>query len=137
MKEYPREQLRNVAIIAHHGAGKTSLAEAVLYLSGTTQKLGRVDDGSSILDYELEEQSRRMSINSHVAFYEWNDHLVNLVDTPGFANFLFETEGALRVVDGAVVIISAITGVKAQTQKFWQMAEDSGIPRVLFMNKLY
>lgn len=136
MKEYPRENVRNIAIIAHHGAGKTSLSEAMLYVSGVTQKLGSVDDGSSVLDYELEEQNRRMSINSHVAFYEWGDHVVNLVDTPGFANFLFETESALRVVDGAVVIVSAITGVKAQTQKFWQMAADLGIPRVLFMNKL-
>ena len=136
MKEYPRRNVRNVAIIAHHGAGKTSLAEAMLFLSGATQKLGKVDDGSSILDYELEEQNRRMSINSHVAFYEWNDHFVNLVDTPGFANFLFETESTLRVVDGAIVIVSAITGVKAQTQKFWQIAADLGIPRVLFMNKL-
>jgi elongation factor G len=136
VKDHLRENLRNLAIIAHHGAGKTSLAEAMLYISGVTQKLGSVDDGSSVLDYELEEQNRRMSINSHVAFYEWGDHLVNLVDTPGFANFLFETESALRVVDGAVVIVSAITGVKAQTQRFWQMAADLGIPRVLFMNKL-
>jgi elongation factor G len=136
VKEHLRENVRNIAIIAHHGAGKTSLSEAMLYISGATQKLGSVDDGSSVLDYELEEQNRRMSINSHVAFYEWGDHLVNLVDTPGFANFLFETESALRVVDGAVVIVSAITGVKAQTQRFWQMAADLGIPRVLFMNKL-
>src|SRR3990172_5434561 len=136
MKEYPRRDVRNVAIIAHHGAGKTSLAEGMLFLSGATQKLGKVDDGSSILDYELEEQNRRMSINSHVAFYEWNDHFVNLVDTPGFANFLFEAESALRVVDGTIEIVSAITGVKAQTQKFWQVAADLGIPRVLFMNKL-
>jgi len=136
VKEHPRENVRNIAIIAHHGAGKTSLSEAMLYISGATPKLGSVDDGSSVLDYELEEQNRRMSINSHVAFYEWGDHLVNLVDTPGFANFLFETESALRVVDGAVVIVSAITGVKVQTQRFWQMAADLGIPRVLFMNKL-
>ncbi|MCI0453878.1 MAG: elongation factor G [Candidatus Dadabacteria bacterium] len=136
MKDYPRKNVRNLAIIAHHGAGKTSLAEGMLFLSGATQKLGKVDDGSSILDYELEEQSRKMSINSHVAFYEWNDHLVNLVDTPGFANFLFETESALRVIDGAIIIVSGITGVKAQTQKFWQVAADLGIPRLLFMNKL-
>lgn len=136
MKDHLRENVRNMAIIAHHGAGKTSLSEAMLYISGATQKLGSVDDGSSVLDYELEEQNRRMSINSHVAFYEWGEHLVNLVDTPGFANFLFETESALRVVDGAVVIVSAITGVKAQTQRFWQMSADLGIPRVLFMNKL-
>ncbi|HEX3036161.1 MAG TPA: elongation factor G [Thermodesulfobacteriota bacterium] len=136
MKEYPRENVRNVGIVAHRGAGKTSLAEAMLYLSGATDKLGKVDDGSSILDYEAEEQKRKMSINTHVAFYEWNDHLVNLVDTPGFANFLYETESALRVVDGAIVIVSGITGVKAQTEKYWQMAADLGIPRLIFMNKL-
>lgn len=136
MKEYTRENVRNIAIIAHHGAGKTSLSEAMLYLSGATEKLGRVDDGSSTLDYEPEEKKRRMSINSHIAFCEWNEHLINLVDTPGFANFLFETENALRVVDGSIVMVSAITGVKGQTEKFWQMAADLGIPRLLFMNKL-
>ncbi len=135
MKEYLREDLRNVAVIAHHGAGKTSLSEAMLYLSSATEKLGKVDDGSSVLDYEGEEKRRRMSINSHIAFYEWGDRFVNLVDTPGFANFLFETESALKVVDGAIVIVSAITGVKGQTEKFWQMTADLGIPRLLFMNK--
>lgn len=136
MKEYLREDVRNVAVIAHHGAGKTSLSEAMLYLSNATEKLGRVDDGSSVLDYEAEEKKRKMSINSHIAFYEWNGRLVNLVDTPGFTNFLFETESALKVVDGAIVIVSAITGVKGQTEKFWQMTADLGIPRLLFMNKL-
>ena len=136
MKEYPRENIRNFAIISHHGAGKTSLAEAMLFLSGTTDKLGKVDDGSSSLDYELEEKNRKMSINSHIAFYEWNGDLVNLVDTPGFTNFLFETQISLRVVDSAIVILSAISGVKAQTEKYWQMAADLGIPRLLFMNKL-
>jgi elongation factor G len=136
MKEYDREHVRNVAIIAHHGAGKTSLCEAMLYLGGATEKLGKVDDGSSVLDYETEEKKRKMSINCHVAFTEWNDYLFNLVDTPGFANFLFETESGLRVVDGVIVIVSAITGVKGQTEKFWQMAADLGIPRLLFVNKL-
>lgn len=136
MKEYPRKDVRNVAIIAHRGAGKTSLAEGMLYLSGVADKLGKVDDGSSALDYEPEEQKRKMSINSHVAYCEWNDHLINLIDTPGFANFLFETESALRIADGVVVIMSAITGVKAQTEKFWRMSADLGIPRLLFMNKL-
>lgn len=136
MKEFRRENVRNLAVIAHHGAGKTSLSEAMLYLSNATDKLGKVDDGSSVLDYEAEEKKRKMSINLHICFYEWNEHLINLVDTPGFANFLFETESALKVVDGAVVIVSAVTGVKGQTEKFWQMAADLGIPRLLFMNKL-
>ncbi|MGQ0794116.1 MAG: elongation factor G [Deltaproteobacteria bacterium] len=136
MKQYAREKVRNVALIAHHGAGKTSLAEGILYLAGATQKLGRVDDGSSHLDYDPEEQARKMSINSHLSFLEYGEYLINLVDTPGFVNFLFETESAMKIVDGVVVMVSAISGVKTQTEKFWQMAADMGIPRVLFMNKL-
>ncbi len=136
MKEYSREKIRNIALISPHGSGKTSLAEAILYLGGATEKLGRVDDGSSILDYEAEEQSRGMSINSSVAFFDWNDHLVNVVDTPGFTNFLFETESALRVTNGALFVMSGIAGVKAQNLKFWRMAVDAGVPRIVFINKL-
>lgn len=136
MNEYDRDRVRNVAVVAHHGAGKTSLVEGMLSLSGVIQKTSRTEGTSSLLDYDVEEQNRKMSINLHVAFCEWNGCLINLIDTPGFANFLFETENALRVVEGAIIIVSAITGVKAQTQKFWQIASDLGIPRILFMNKL-
>lgn len=136
MKEYRRERVRNVALIAHHGAGKTSLAEAMLYLGGATEKLGKTYDNTSILDFEHEEQNRKMSTNTHVGFCEWNEHLVNIVDTPGFSNFLYETESALRVVDSAVVIVSGITGVKTQTAKFWELASNLGLPRLLYINKL-
>jgi len=136
MNEYARENLRNFAVIAHHGAGKTSLSEGMLYLAGATDKLGAAGGSSSLLDYEQEEQKRGMSINTHVGFCEWNKHLINVIDTPGFPNFLYETDSALRVVDAAIVIVSAISGVKAQTEKFWQMATELGLPRLLYMNKL-
>jgi elongation factor G len=135
MKEYGRESIRNIALVAPHGAGKTSLAEAFLYLHGATDKLGKVDDGSSVLDYESEEKNRRMSINSHVAFFETKNHLINIVDTPGFLNFLFETANALKVVDGAVVVVGAIGGdVAVQVRKYWDMTGD--IPKIIFVNKL-
>jgi len=135
MKEYGRESVRNVALVAPHGAGKTSLAEALLYLHGATDKLGKVDDGSSVLDYESEEKHRRMSINSHVAFFETKTHLVNLIDTPGFLNFLFETDSAVKVVDGAVIVVGAVGGdVSVQVRKYWDMT--GGLPRIIFINKL-
>ena len=110
MPEYGRESIRNVALVAPHGTGKTSLAEGVLFLHGATEKLGKVDDGSSVLDYENEEKNRNMSINSHVAYFETKDNLVNLIDTPGFLNFLYETESALKIVDGAIIVVAAIAG---------------------------
>ncbi|MFQ5786887.1 MAG: GTP-binding protein, partial [Thermodesulfobacteriota bacterium] len=136
MNDIPRESIRNISIIGDHGDGKTSLIEGMLFIGGSTDKLGNVDDGSSNLDYESEEKNRKMSINSHIAYYEWNNHLINIVDTPGFTNFLFEAESSIKVVDSVVVVISAVSGLRTQLRRFWQMATDSGLPRVLFMNKL-
>lgn len=136
MTDLPRASIRNLAIIGNHGEGKTSVAEAMLFLGGATDKLGSVDNGSSTLEYELEEKNRGMSINSHIAFYEWNNHLVNIIDTPGFMNFLYETESSLKVVDSAMVMLNAVPGVKTQIRKFWQMASQQGIPKLLFINKL-
>ncbi|MGB7292353.1 MAG: elongation factor G [Thermodesulfobacteriota bacterium] len=136
MTDLPRESIRNLAIIGNHGEGKTSVAEAMLFLGGATDKLGSVDNGSSTLEYELEEKNRRMSINSHIAFYEWNNHLVNIIDTPGFMNFLYETASSLKVVDSAIVMLNAVPGVRTQVGKFWQMASEQGIPKLLFINKL-
>ncbi|MGB3363518.1 MAG: elongation factor G [Thermodesulfobacteriota bacterium] len=135
MAEFSRDSIRNIALIAPHGAGKTSLAEAMLFMHGATDKLGKVDDGSSTLDYESEEKNRKMSINSHVAFFETKNHFINVVDTPGFLNFLYETDSAIKTSDGAVVLVEAVQGeAPVQIRKYWEMAGD--IPRLIFVNKL-
>jgi len=135
MAEFSRDSIRNIALIAPHGAGKTSLAEAMLFMHGATDKLGKVDDGSSTLDYESEEKNRNMSINSHVAFFKSKNNHINVVDTPGFLNFLYETESAIKTVDGAVLLVEALQGeAPLQISKYWNMAGD--IPRLIFVNKL-
>jgi len=135
MAEFSRDSIRNIALIAPHGAGKTSLAEAMLFMHGATDKLGKVDDGSSTLDYESEEKNRNMSINSHVAFFKTKNHFINVVDTPGFLNFLYEADSATKVADGAVILVEAIQGeAPVQVRKYWDMAGD--IPRLIFINKL-
>ena len=135
MAEFDRDSIRNIALIAPHGAGKTSLAEAMLFMHGATDTLGKVDDDSSTLDFESEEKNRKMSINSHIAFFETKNNLINVIDTPGFLNFLYETESAIKTVDGAVLLVEAIQGDGAvQASKYWDMAGD--LPRIIFVNKL-
>ncbi len=130
------DKIRNVAVIAHGGAGKTSLVEAMLFDSGSIDRLGSVLDGTTTTDYEPEEIERKITITSSLAFCNWNNCRINLVDTPGFINFLEDTRGCLRAVDGAIVIVSAISGVKAETQKIWKYASDYELPRIVFVNKM-
>lgn len=130
------EKIRNVAVIAHSGAGKTSLTEAILFNAGAIDRLGNVEAGNTTTDYEPEEISRKISVTSAVAFCDWKGHRINLIDTPGFVNFIEDTRGCLRVSDGAVVIVSAISGVKAETEKIWKYACEFEIPRIVFINKL-
>lgn len=130
------EKIRNVAVIAHSGAGKTSLVEALLFNSGAIDRLGNIEDGTTTMDYEPEEIARKITITSSVAFCDWNEHRINLVDTPGFINFIEDTRGAMRAVDGAVVIVSALSGVKGETQKLWKYASDFELPRIVFVNKM-
>jgi elongation factor G len=127
---------RNIAIIGHGGAGKTTLSEAVLFSAKATPRIGRVDDGSSVLDYEPEEQKRNITLSASLHHYEWDKHRVNIIDTPGYSNFLTETRNALRVADGAVVILSAISGVKVQTERLWEFADEFGVSRFAFVNEL-
>lgn len=129
-------QIRNVAVIAHGGAGKTSLVEALLFDSGMTDRLGNVQDGSTVTDYEPEEIDRKITITSALAFCNWDKHRINLIDTPGFINFIEDTRASLRVADGAVIIVSALSGVKAETEKIWKYACEFEIPRIIFVNKL-
>jgi elongation factor G len=136
MADLEVDKIRNVAVIAHGGAGKTSLVEAMLYNSGAIDRLGNAQDGTTTTDYEPEEVTRKITISSALAFCTWKNYLTNLVDTPGFINFLEDTRGCLRAVDGAVIIISAISGVKPETIKIWRFADEFEVPRVVFVNKM-
>ena len=136
MKPYTSENLRNVAIIAHGGAGKTSLAEAMLFNGGSTDRLGSVDAGTSVLDSEPEEIKRKITLTSAVHHFDWQGKHVNVIDTPGYANFIVDTKACLWVAGGAVVIVSAISGVKVQTEAVWKYADEFEVPRIVFISKL-
>jgi len=129
-------KIRNFAVVAHGGAGKTSLVEAMLFNAGAIDRMGTVDAGNTVTDYDPEEIERNITISSAVAFCEWEGNRYNIIDTPGFINFIEDTRGCLRVSDGAVVLVSAISGVKAETEKIWKYACEHELPRVIFVNKM-
>ena len=128
--------IRNLAFIGHSGCGKTSLAEALLFSTGATNRLGKVDDGSSVLDYEPEEIKRKITISSAFHHYSYKKHTVYLADTPGDDNFLADSRAVLHVTDAAVVVIDAVDGVKVVTEKVWQTADQNNLPRLVFVNKM-
>ena len=129
-------KIRNVGIVAHGGAGKTTLAEAILFDAGATSRLGKVEDGTTVTDFDEDEIKRRMSISSALAFCEWKGHKLNLVDTPGASIYLTDTRNCLRVLDSALVVVSGVSGVKVQTEKVWSFAESGNKTRVIFINKM-
>jgi elongation factor G len=133
---HPTAKIRNVALVGHGGAGKTTLAEALLHRSGTINRLGRVEDGSTVSDHDPEEQRRGLSLSLALTPFEWKGHKVNLIDTPGYADFMGDVAAALRVVDLAVFVVSAVDGVEVQTEVIWREAARLGVPRMVFVNKL-
>jgi elongation factor G len=130
------ERIRNIALIGHGGAGKTSLAEAMLYKSGTIKRFGKVEEGNTAMDFEPEELKRRSSISSGFHQLSWKNHTVNLIDTPGDQNFFSDTKSSMQAADGAVVVIDAVDGVKVQTELAWEFAKTFNQPCVIFINKL-
>ena len=136
MKVYSAEHIRNVALISHVGAGKTSLIDAALYDSGAVTRQGRVDEGSSIADFEPDELKRTMSLHTKVLPVEWKDTKINLIDTPGYADFVGEVKAGLRVADAALVVVTAEKGVEVGTELTWQYADERNLPRVVLVNKL-
>jgi elongation factor G len=136
MAKYESKSLRNLAVIGHGGTGKTSLCESLLFVSGKNERLGRVDDGSSTMDYEPEEQKKHVSISSAANFVEWDKHKINIIDTPGDSNFTFDIKCSLSVVDNAVVVIDSVGGVEFQTQKVWELADEYALPRAIFINRM-
>jgi elongation factor G len=130
------ENLRNIALVSHSGAGKTSLAEAMLYDSGTIKRMGRVEDGNTAMDFEPEELKRVSSISSGFHQYEWKKNTVTIIDTPGDQNFFSETLSCQQAADGALVVIDAVDGVKVQTEQAWEFARRFDQPCLIFINKL-
>ena len=136
MSKYEPNSLRNIAIVGHGATGKTSLCESLLFIAGKTDRPGRVDDGTSSMDFEPEEQKRRISISAATNFFEWEKHKITILDTPGDSNFSYDTKNCLRVADGAVVVIDAVGGVEFQTEKVWEYADEYRLPRVVFISRM-
>ncbi len=136
MKVYESTEVRNVALVGHGNSGKTSLAAGMLYASGVTNRLTRVDEGNTTTDYDDEEINRKITISTALAAAEWKKMKLNLLDTPGFNLFMYDTKMAMAAADAALVLVDGISGVEVQTEKVWQFAEEFNLPRAFFINKL-
>jgi elongation factor G len=136
MRVYDAPSIRNVAVVGHGGSGKTSLVSALLFDMGSVNRIGRVEDGTTVTDFDADEVERRISLQTAPAFGEWRKVKVNLLDTPGYANFLFEARSALRVADAALVVVDAVHGVEVQTEKVWGYAAEYGLPRLVVVNRM-
>jgi elongation factor G len=136
MKVYDAPNIRNVALVGHGGCGKTSLASALLFDAGGVNRLGRVEDGTTVTDFDPDEIERKISLLAAPAFAEWRKTKINLIDAPGYANFLSEARSALRVVDTALVVVDAVAGVEVQTEKVWSFAEEFGVARLIVVNRM-
>src|SRR5436853_2171061 len=136
MKVYGTKEIRNVGIVGHGHAGKTSLVSAMLFDAGATPRFGRVDEGSAVTDYDEDEVARKTSIHSALAYIEWNGTKINLLDTPGFAAFILDAKSALRAADAALVVVDGVSGVEVQTEKGWSFAEELDLPRLLVVSKM-
>ena len=136
MKIYEGANIRNVAVVGHSHSGKTSLVSAMLFTAGATQRLGRVDDGTTVTDHDEEEIARQMTISSTLAHVEWGKCKINIIDTPGFNMFVHEAEMALPAVDAALVVVDAVSGVQVVTQKIWNFAEEMKMPRVVVCTRM-
>src|SRR5438093_2497540 len=136
MKVYDAASIRNVAIVGHGGCGKTQLVSAMLFASGAVNRLGRVDDGTTVTDFDEEEIARKHTLSSSLAYAEWQKLKINLIDTPGFANFLTDAHAAMRVAEAAIVVVDAVAGVEVQTEKLWSEAAALNLPRIVAVNRL-
>lgn len=129
------KRIRNVALLGHGGSGKTSLAEAMLYITGTADRLGKVSDGNTVSDYDSEEIKRGFSLSTSIMNMVWKDCKINLLDTPGYLDFVGEVNQALRVADSAVILVDGKAGIEVGTELAWSYATDAGLPKAFFINK--
>jgi elongation factor G len=136
MKVYDAAAIRNVALVGHGGSGKTQLASAMLFAAAAVNRLGKVDEGTTVTDFDEEEIARKHTLSSSLAFAEWQKTKINIIDAPGFANFLSDAKAALRVVEGALLCVDAVAGVEVQTEKLWEEAASLDLPRIVVVNRL-
>jgi len=134
MKSYSSNAIRNIAVLGHNGCGKTSIMEVALNVSGATTRVGKVEEGNTVSDYEQEEIRRRVSVNASIIPVEWKDTKINFIDTPGYFDFVGEVKQAVRVADLALIVISAKSGIEVGAEKAWEYAEEAGVPRMIFIN---
>jgi elongation factor G len=136
MKIYDAPSLRNVALVGHSGAGKTQLLSSLLFAAGAVNRLGRVDEGTAVTDYDEEEIARKHTLAASLAYVEWNKTKINFIDTPGMANFLSDARAGMRVADAALVVVDAVSGVQVSTEKVWEAADELSLPRIVVLNRL-
>src|SRR5690349_5807282 len=136
LKDYSTGQIRNVALVAHHGVGKTTFAEAMLYLAKATTRLGRIADGSTVLDHAPDEIQRQITINLGLAQFDWAGHKVNLIDTPGYPDFVGDVYSALRVADAAILMLRANAGVEVGTEVVWEVLKQEKTPTLVVVNMM-
>src|SRR5262245_42026239 len=136
MKVYDAASIRNVAVVGHGGSGKTQLVSALLFAAGMVNRLGKVDDGTTVTDFDDEEIARKHTLSASLAYAEWNKTKINVNDTPGIGNFLSDARAALHVADAALVVVDAVSGVMVQTEKVWSAADELSLPRLVVVNRL-
>src|SRR5262249_24069149 len=136
MKVYGTKEIRNVGIVGHGDSGKTSLLSAMLFAAGATNRLGRVDDGTTITDYDEDEINRKITIYSSLAHCDWNGIKINLLDTPGYGAFIVAAKAPLRVCAAPLLVVDAVNGVKVQTEKGWGFAKEFALPRFIVITKM-
>src|SRR6266567_997930 len=135
-RSFPLEKTRNIGIMAHIDAGKTTTTERILYYTGRTHKMGEVHEGAAVMDWMEQEQERGITITSAATTAFWRDHRINIIDTPGHVDFTVEVERSLRVLDGAVAVFDSVAGVEPQSETVWRQADKYRVPRIAFINKM-
>ena len=135
-RSFPLEKTRNIGIMAHIDAGKTTTTERILYYTGRTHKIGEVHDGAAVMDWMEQEQERGITITSAATACEWDGHRINIIDTPGHVDFTVEVERSLRVLDGAIAVFDSVAGVEPQSETVWRQADKYSVPRIAFINKM-
>ena len=136
MKTYDAKDIRNVLLVGHGGSGKTTLLEAMLFTAGAITRMGTVEDGNTVSDHDPDEQRKGISVSLAMAPVEWNGVKINVLDAPGYADFIGDVRSAIRAVDAVIVVVSAVDGVEVQTEAAWELAVEEGLPRAIFVNKL-